>query len=251
MHSYYRVDLQNNKKTKYYEKFIKNKIGGSNIVGSKFKYHYEEHENRNGFFLGKSPHCVDVFVENENTILINNFSYFTNCSINQFFPRKNGTEDLMKTTLELIKNYYPNTKKVILTDTSTVNCGKDKFQLYQYMLLLHGITYYMRYGFIPENDFADIKNINKEIKNTIITKEIIYNFIENNNFRKNRNEDFRNVVDEIFNKKIRLRKLLEETKFIKDIGKGGCKYYFTFVNYVFNKYFWKYNFFMKSYVLHL
>jgi len=42
MHSYYRVDLQNNKKTKYYEKFIKNKIGGSNIIGSKFKYHYEE-----------------------------------------------------------------------------------------------------------------------------------------------------------------------------------------------------------------
>ena len=72
----------------FYKKYIVNQSGGL-----KFKYHFDKFENRNGFFLGYRPHCVDVFIDEEHQeAIINNFSYFTNCSISGNFHRKDGTD---------------------------------------------------------------------------------------------------------------------------------------------------------------
>jgi hypothetical protein len=56
----------NNFHKDFYKKYIVNKTGCSKEVGNdKYKYHFDTFENRNGFFLGYKPHCVDVFIEED------------------------------------------------------------------------------------------------------------------------------------------------------------------------------------------
>ena len=62
-------------------------------------YYYD----RNGFFLGNRPHCVDVFIDEEHQeAIINNFSYFTNCSVGKIFDFP--TEQPCSILLELYSN---------------------------------------------------------------------------------------------------------------------------------------------------
>lgn len=102
-HPYLLASSLNNFKIDFYKKYIINQNGGL-----KFKYHFDTFEDRNGFFLGNRPHCVDVFIDEERQeAIINNFSYFTNCSIgkSKIFPRKDGTDKNSKSFLSLeLKN---------------------------------------------------------------------------------------------------------------------------------------------------
>jgi len=254
-HPYYLCSIFKNFSFDFYNKFLINKIGGKIVGNDKLKYHFEKYKSNQGFFIGKNPHCVDVFIDN-NEAIINNFSYFTNCSILGNFTRKNGTKHLMDVTLYLIKNYYKNIKIVKLSDTSFITCNNNKFQLFQYMILFYGITYYMKFGFIPENHNKLI-NINQKINNTFISIDDISYFIEYNNQLNikniiNKNKHFFTICNNILhNKSFKLRNFLDKIKFLKDLSKNYYTYFFNFVNYIYNKFFPEFNFYFDNYFIHL
>jgi len=264
----------------FYKKYIVNQSGGFKEIGNnKFKYHFDTFENRNGFFLGYRPHCVDVFIDEERQeAIINNFSYFTNCSVGKIFdfptqeikpsfsrreklgficsisgnfPRKDGTKHLMETTIQIIKEKYKNIKVIKLTDNSTINCGIHKFPLYIYMILYYGETYYMKYGFLPENKSRNLEIINTRINDKIIKLENIIEFTKNNLFPEETNKDFIKLCKKIIKKDNKLKYFLEEIKFIKDKGKKSCNYFFSFLEYIYTIFFPGFNFFQESYSISL
>jgi hypothetical protein len=253
----------------FYKKYIVNQSGGF-----KFKYYFDTFENRNGFFLGYRPHCVDVFIDEEHQeAIINNFSYFTNCSVGKSnFPRKDGTDKnsksflsleskwhrhfdstkhLMETTIKIIKEKYKNIKVIKLTDNSTINCGINKFPLYIYMILYYGETYYMKYGFLPENKSRNLEIINTRINDKIIKLENIIEFTKNNLFSEETNKDFIKLCKKIIKKDNKLKYFLEEIKFIKDKGKKNCNYFFSFLEYIYTIFFPGFNFLQESYSISL
>jgi hypothetical protein len=264
------------------------------------KYHFDKFENRNGFFLGYRPHCVDVFIDEEHQeAIINIFSYFTNCSVGKIFdfptqeikpsfslreklgficsisgnfPRKDGTDKnsksflsleskwhrhfdspkhLMETTIQIIKEKYKNIKVIKLTDNSTINCGIHKFPLYIYMILYYGETYYMKYGFLPENKSRNLEIINTRINEKIVKLENIIEFTKNNLFPEETNKDFIKLCKKIIKKDNKLKYFLEEIKFIKDKGKKSCNYFFSFLEYIYTIFFPGFNFFQESYSISL
>jgi hypothetical protein len=235
----------------FYKKYIVNQIGGAeNIGNNKFKYHYATFENRNGFFLGYKPHCVDVFIDEERQeVIINNFSYFTNCSISGNFPKKDGTKHLMEITIKTIKERYKNVKVIKLVDNSTINCGIHKFSLYIYMILFYGETYYMKYGFLPENKSYNLSVINTKINEKTIKIENIIEFTNNNLFPKEKNNNFIKVCKKIIKKNNKLKYFLEEIKFIKNLSKKSCNYFFSFIEYIYTIFFPSFNFFQESYYM--
>ena len=237
----------------FYKKYIVNQSGGFKEIGNnKFKYYFDKFENRNGFFLGYRPHCVDVFIDEEHQeAIINNFSYFTNCSISGNFPRKDGTKHLMETTIQIIKEKYKNIKVIKLTDNSTINCGINKFPLYIYMILYYGETYYMKYGFLPENKSRNLEIINIRINEKTIKLENIIEFTKNNLFPEETNKDFIKLCKKIIKKDNKLKYFLEEIKFIKDKGKKNCNYFFSFLEYIYTIFFPGFNFFQESYSISL
>ena len=79
----------------------------------------------------------------------------------------------METTIRLIKENYKNIKTIKLVDNSTINCGINKFPLYAYMILFYGETYYMKYGFLPENKSRDLSIVLSKIKEKTINIETI------------------------------------------------------------------------------
>jgi hypothetical protein len=237
-HPYLLASSFNDFQKDFYKKYIINQIGND-----KHKYHFDTFENRNGFFLGYKPHCVDIFIdEDRKEAIINNFSYFTN------FTRKDGTRHLMETTIRLIKENYKNVNVIKLVDNSTINCGINKFPFYTYMILFYGQTYYMKYGFLPENKSRDLSIVVSKIKEKTIKIENIIEFTENNSFPKEKNEDFIKVCKKIIRKNNKLQHFLEEIKFIKSLGKNGCNYFFSFIQYIYALFFPSFNFFQETYI---
>lgn len=239
-HPYLLASSFNNFQKDFYKKYIVNKTGCSKEVGNdKYKYDFDAFENRNGFFLGYKPHCVD---EDRKETIINNFSYFTN------FPRKDGTLHLMETTIRLIKENYKNVSVIKLVDNSTINCGINKFPLYAYMILFYGDTYYMKYGFLPENKGRDLSIVLAKIKEKTIKIENIIEFTDNSLFPKEKNEDFIKVCKKIIRKNNKLQPFLEEIKFIKSLRKKACNYFFSFIQYIYTLFFSGFNFFQETYI---
>ena len=275
-HPYLLASSLNNFKIDFYKKYIINQNGGVREIGNnKYKYHFDTFEDRNGFFLGNRPHCVDVFIDEEHQeAIINNFSYFTNCSVGKIFdfptqeikpsfslreklgficsisgnfPRKDGTKHLMETTIKIIKKKYKNVKVIKLTDNSTINCGIHKFPLYIYMILYYGETYYMKYGFLPENKSRNLELINTRINEKTIKLDNIIEFTKNGIFPDETNKDFIKLSKKIIKKNNKLKYFLEEIKFIKDKGKKGCNYFFSLLDYIYTIFFPGFNFFQESY----
>ena len=250
-HPYLLASSLNNFRIDFYKKYIINQNGGFREIGNnKFKYHFDTFEDRNGFFLGNRPHCVDVFIDEERQeAIINNFSYFTNCSISGNFPRKDGPKHLMEITIKIIKKKYKNVKVIKLTDNSTINCGIHKFPLYIYMILYYGETYYMKYGFLPEHKANMLEIINSKIFEKTIKLDNIIEFTKNGIFPDETNKDFIKLSKKIIKKNNKLKYFLEEIKFIKDKGKKGCNYFFSLLDYIYTIFFPGFNFFQESYYM--
>jgi hypothetical protein len=73
-------------------------------------------------------------------------------------------------------------------------------------------------------------------------------FTENNSFPKEKNEDFIKVCKKIIRKNNKLQHFLEEIKFIKSLGKKGCNYFFSFIQYIYALFFSGFNFFQETYI---
>ena len=232
-HPYYQCDIFNGRKRNYYQKYIKNQTGG---YIKKNGYDFEEFEG--GFFLGMSPHCVEVhFYKNEANI--ESFLYHENCFKDIKINRNRRTDNLMKTTLKIIneKSTKNNPITIVkLTDNSMKVCGNEKYLLYKYYLLYHGKTYYMKYDFKPCNKSKEnqISKINNNIlSKTININEIMY-FIENNNFDDKINKNFYKLCFSVLgNNEMNLRDFLEEIK-IEYKGEKECQYFFSFISFLFD-----------------
>lgn len=232
-HPYYQCDIYNGRKRNYYQKYIKNQIGG---YKKKNGYDFEEFEG--GFFLGMAPHCVEVhFYKNEANI--ESFLYHDNCFKDIKINRNRRTDNLMKTTLKIIKEKSTMNNPiniVYLTDNSMKVCGYKKYLLYKYYLLYHGITYYMKYEFRPVDD-GDSNNISK-INNNILGKTININdilfFIKNNEFDDKINKSFYELCSSILgNNEMNLRDFLEKIK-MEYQGVKACQYFFSFISFLFD-----------------
>lgn len=246
-HPYLLASAEINFGIDFYKKYIQNKKGGNSVGNNKYEYHFDRLSNREGFFLGKTPHCVDVFIE-ENEAIINNFSYFTNCALGKNFPRKDGTRHMMNITLKIIKEDYPIVNLIKLSDNSMIHCGRHKFPMCNYLILMYGYGYYMQYGFVLQEGKNDIYKINKKIEKQIIKIEDINIFIENNDFSNERNDSFLELCKNILQEPLFLRYFLQEIRFIKDMGKKKCVYFFSFIQYIYYKWFSSYNFMHRKYI---
>jgi hypothetical protein len=202
------------------------------------KYDFDNLENK--FFLGYRPNCVLVFINNNRQeAIINNFTYFT----------KYITKNPIRMAIKIIKEKYKNVKVIKLTDNSTINCGIHKFPLYIYMILYYGKTYYMKYGFLPENKSRNLEFINIRINEKTIKLDNIIEFTKNGIFPEEINKDFIKLSKKIIKKNNKLKYFLEEIKFIKDKGKKGCNYFFSLLDYIYKIFFPAFNFFQESYYL--
>ena len=247
-HPYFAASAKINFTRDFHTKFIKEQKGGDTIGNNRFLYHIDTFPNREGFFLGIAPHCVDVFVDGDEAI-IHNFSYFNNCSLDGDFPRKEGTRHLMLTALRHIEEKYPDVKVVRLSDLSTINCGRQKFPMCNYLILMHGTTYYIQYGFTLEQNKKDLSRVNKKIKKQIITMETVKDFVENNDFSTEKNAKFLELAEAVLEEPMFLRDFLKEIRFIKDKGKKNCRFFFSFIQFIYYKWFAKYNFLHREYLL--
>ena len=95
------------------------------------------------------------------------------------------------------------------------------------MILYYGETYYMKYGFLPENKSRNLEIINIRINEKTIKLENIIEFTKNNLFPEETNKDFIKLCKKIVKKNNKLKYFLEEIKFIKDKGKKNCNYFFS------------------------
>lgn len=105
------------------------------------------------------------------------------------------------------------------------------------MILYYGETYYMKYGFLPENKAHMLELINSKIfKKTIKLENIIDFFGESN-------KDLIELCEKIIRKNNKLKYFLEKIKFIKD------EIFFALLEYIYKKFFPGFNFFEESYYL--
>lgn len=238
----------------FYKKYI------TNQTEKVSKYDFDN--LKNGFFLGYRPNCVHIYIDKDRQeAILNNFTYFTNCSVGKIFDfpthkikpsfsrrKKLGficsiyKNNPIKMAIKIIKEKYSNVKTIKLTDKTTINIGLNKYPLYIYMILYYGETYYMKYGFLPENKADMLELINSKILEKTIKLENIIDFFGE------KNKDLIELCEKIIHKNNKLKFFLEEIKFIKD------EYFFALLellDYIYKIYFPGFNFFEESYYLNI
>jgi hypothetical protein len=244
-HPYLLASLLDNFAIDFYKKYI--------VTPTQKNTNYDFDNLKNGFFLGCRPNCIHVFIdEDRQEAIINNFTYFTNCSVekSKIFPTQeikpsfSRREKLgficsiykknpIKMAIKIIKKKYKNVKVIKLTDKTTIN----KFPLYIYMILYYGETYYMKYGFLPEHKSKMLELINSNIFEKTIKLDNIIDFFGETN------KDCIELCEKIIRKNNKLKYFLEKIKFIKD------EIFFALLEYIYKIFFPGFNFFEESYYL--
>jgi len=232
-HPYLLASSLDNFAINFYKKYI------TNQTEKVSKYDFDN--LKNGFFIGCRPNCVHVFIdEDSQEAIINNFTYFINCSVEKslIFPTQFCSiykTNPIKMAIKIIKKKYKNVKTIKLTDKTTIN----KYPLYIYMILYYGETYYMRFGFLPEHKSNMLELINSKIFEKTIKLENIIDFFGETN------KDCIELSEKIIRKNNKLKYFLEKIKIIKDEN------FFALLEYIYKKFFPGFNFFEESYYLKL
>jgi hypothetical protein len=199
---------------------------------------YDFDNLKNGFFLGCRPNCVHVIIdENHQEAILNNFTYFRNFSLYKNNP--------IKMAIKIIKEKYSNVKTIKLTDKTTINIGVNKYPLYIYMILYYGETYYMKYGFLPNNKADILELINSKIFEKTIKLENIIDFFEESN------KDLIGLCEKIIRKNNKLKYFLEKIKIIKDENFFALLELLELLEYIYKKFFPGFNFFEETYYLNI
>jgi hypothetical protein len=226
-HPYLLASLLDNFAIDFYKKYI------TNQTEKVSKYDFDN--LKNGFFIGCHPNCVHVIIdENRQEATLNNFTYFRNFSLYKNNP--------IKMAIKIIKKKYKNIKKIKLTDKTTINIGVNKYPLYIYMILYYGKTYYMKYGFLPENKADVLELINSKIFEKTIKLENIIDFFGE------KNKDLIELCEKIIHKNNKLKYFLEKIKIIKDENFFAL---LELLEYIYKKFFPGFNFFEESYYLNI
>jgi hypothetical protein len=103
---------------------------------------------------------------------LEHFNYYESCNILKNLKRKTGTNLMMKSIIEFIKNKFPNIKQLNLFDSASIKCKKENyknsFSLYDYYLFKYNSTYYNKnYGF----EFVDANDYDSHLENIYLIKD--------------------------------------------------------------------------------
>jgi hypothetical protein len=111
--------------------------------------------------------CVSIIIDKENKVgEIHGIGNYKSCLAD---TNVNIGSKLLKITIELFKqnkNYFE-INKIILTDNSIKQCGKENIKLAHMLILLTGNTWYGKYGFRPinNNNYEYNKILNEKYNN--------------------------------------------------------------------------------------
>jgi hypothetical protein len=106
------------------------------------------------------------------------------CSSNIKLPTRHGTREILKAALKTSLYLFPEIKKVVLNDVSSIDCdgikGKHMFLCYYYMLI-HGHTWYEQFGAKPTD--KDVKRRVEEFKDLLKSRpeKGVFEFYKNEN----------------------------------------------------------------------
>lgn len=90
--------------------------------------------------------CIDLTYDTEdNFIKLDCLHYDPRCSYNTILEKGTGTREMIMSLLKLCVESFPNIKRILLHDASTILCKNENLELSYYYLVIHGQTWYEKY----------------------------------------------------------------------------------------------------------
>lgn len=189
-------------------------------MGFRFRTALTKDEEEIFFMIDKNNRCfiLKIDLEYPGLAILEGFENEPKCSV-QKLPKDGGGTIMMYFLLNYVKRFLPDIKKIELTDNSYVLCDNDKINLSGLYILISGMTWYGKFGFLPEGKETRVK-YNNNIK--IINKLTILDV-------------WKELEDIFIYFKIRKEnKLLKVV--LKKIFKKDCRYYEDIWDFISNKY---------------
>ena len=184
---------------------------------------------------GLNIKCVHIIINKRKNIgLLELVQHHERCSFFETLKDGNETVDLVKNSLFLATNLYPDVSKYELTDNSFITCKNGKrISLADLYFVKYGKTWYEdKFGVIPSNLYKDSIEFNKSIINKRLNSKIEIPFEDF--IKEYHDEDFFdnqkniNIIKKIYKPDITLKEYL--SYFFKN--KYDCRYY----QYIFSKF---------------
>ena len=95
--------------------------------------------NRNG------P-CIELTYDIEDDyIKLDSLMYDIRCSHKEELKKGDGTREMIKSIMKLCIQMFPDVKRIVFNDVSSIMCNNKNLFLCYYYLLLHGETWYEKY----------------------------------------------------------------------------------------------------------
>ena len=150
---------------------------------------------------------VIIYSDNTSTAILQSFSNIPQCSTPKL-PNDGGGTIMMKFLLHYLKNIQK-CKTVELTDLSNIPCkNDDTIELANLYTLTTGITWYGKFGFVPNEKYIydKFKN-NMKIMGSIKTKDVVKikyedgtigDLLEDNNITIHYNTLLKNSLKQLF-----------------------------------------------------
>ena len=134
----------------YYNTFIKK----DGMYGGKL-YKYKNYdfmvtktkdEDRTTFFIGNKRKClIATLYKGDDTVNIQSFGYYSDCSIGQNMARGVETDGVMYTFIHYIRKKYKDiVKKITLTDNAYFECKNYRIKMNIYYFFKYGEQYYSK-----------------------------------------------------------------------------------------------------------
>lgn len=149
------------------------------LAGSTYTIWYGDVDNREG------P-CVEITYDTDRKEIckLQIISYYTRCSKNKQLVKGEGTIEMLQSVLKLMIGKFPNIKRVLFNDVSSIECNDGTNILVSYASLAqHGKTWYERY-FAARMIHKHDRNKLKEFKDLLSTKPTknVFSFFDNKEY---------------------------------------------------------------------
>lgn len=127
----------------YYKAYTNNYSFSMSVLlaGSTYTIWYGDVENREG------P-CVELTYDTEQKEVckLQGVSYYSRCARNKSLVKSEGTIEMLQSVLKLMIEKFPDIKRVVFNDVSSIECSDGTSAIVSYTSLTqHGKTWYERY----------------------------------------------------------------------------------------------------------
>lgn len=220
---------------KYY--IIKSNLNFNNKIYNKYYYANISFSKKEDNILvgGLNIKCIHIIInKKKNTGLLELVQHHERCSFFETLKDGNETIDLVKNSLFLAANLYPEVSKYELIDNSFILCKNGKrISLADLYFVKYGKTWYEnKFGALPSKVSKEFIDSNKNIIINRLNKKIILSYDQF--IKEYFDEDFFenqkniNIIKKIYKPDITLKEYLNY--FFKN--KYDCRYY----QYIFSKF---------------